>query len=257
MVTASAIATMERLAPGRCAYAFGTGASARWVFDQPALTWRYMQTYLEQLKGLLAGETVEIDGRRCEMIHHPEMAVARPIDVPIIVSAFGPKGLGVARELADGVMNMFTPAEGFAERVQMVSGTVLDDGESVTSARAAAAIGPWHVVSYHAFHQSIPEAVDGMPGGAEWRAGIEADRPEGERHLAVWEGHVTHLVARDAPLIDASGDGIVGLSWVGSADEIAARVGEAAAGGVTDLMFTPAGPDLERELRCFAAAAID
>ncbi|MEZ5166756.1 MAG: LLM class flavin-dependent oxidoreductase [Acidimicrobiales bacterium] len=50
MVTASAIATMERLAPGRCAYAFGTGASARWCFGQPALTWRYMQTYLEQLR---------------------------------------------------------------------------------------------------------------------------------------------------------------------------------------------------------------
>ena len=38
MTTASAIATIERTAPGRLACGFGTGATARWVLDQPALS---------------------------------------------------------------------------------------------------------------------------------------------------------------------------------------------------------------------------
>ena len=256
MVTASAIATMERLAPRRCAYGFGTGASARWCFDQPALTWKFMGEYLAQLKALLAGETVEIDGKTCQMMHHRDLAVARPIKVPLLLSAFGPKGISVATELqADGIMNMFQPAEGFGERVQMVSGTVLDEGEVITDARPAAAIGPWHLVAYHGIYQAVPEAVDTMPGGADWRAGIEAERPSGERHLVVWEGHVTHLVERDAPVMAASGEAIAGMSWVGTADEIRARVAAASDAGVTEVMYTPAGPDVARELRAFASAA--
>ena len=34
MTTASAIATVERMAPGRLACGFGTGATARWVLEQ-------------------------------------------------------------------------------------------------------------------------------------------------------------------------------------------------------------------------------
>ena len=256
MVTASAIATMERLAPGRCTYAFGTGASARWAFDQPALTWRFMHTYLTQLRALLAGETVEIEGRPCAMIHHPDLAVGRPIDVPFVLSAFGPKGMAIARELDAGIMTMFPPPEGFDERIQLVAGTVLDAGETVTDPRVVRAVGPWYVVTHHAVHQGSPEAVDGLPGGVEWRADIEAARPAGQRHLAVWEGHVTHLVDRDTTIVEAAGEEVVGMSWVGDADELRSRATEAAASGVTEIAYAPVGPDVEREIRAFAAATI-
>ena len=38
MTTASAIATVERMAPGRLSCGFGTGATARWVLNKPALS---------------------------------------------------------------------------------------------------------------------------------------------------------------------------------------------------------------------------
>ena len=103
MTTASAIATVERMAPGRLACGFGTGATARWVLNKPALCWATTQRYLEQLRALLRGEVVEVDGERCQMIHHPDFASGRPIDTPLLVSALGPKGKGIVEELcADG-----------------------------------------------------------------------------------------------------------------------------------------------------------
>ena len=60
-----------------------------------ARPWATTRRYLEQLKGLLRGEVVEVDGERCQMIHHPDWAAARPLDVPLLLSAFGPKGKDV------------------------------------------------------------------------------------------------------------------------------------------------------------------
>ncbi len=191
MTTAAAIATIEGIAPGRLACGFGTGATARWVLGKPALSWATTRRYLEQLRALLRGEAVEVDGAVTQMIHLPELAPARPIDVPLLLSAIGPKGKAIAQEIADGVITIGGAVEGVDWCVQMVNGTVLGAGEDLSSPRVQEAAGPWFVVAYHGSWQAAPTAVDGLPLGAEWRAAIEAERTEAERHLAVHEGHVT------------------------------------------------------------------
>lgn len=257
MTTASAIATIEGLAPGRLACGFGTGATARWVLGKDALSWATTRRYLEQLRALLRGEVVEIDGAKTQMIHHPDLAVARPIEVPILLSALGPKGKEIASEIADGVITI-GPAEGpLADMdwvVQMVNGTVFDDGEDMTTPRVKEALGPWGVLAYHGTWQAAGDAVDNLPLGAEWRAAIEAERPEGERHLAVHEGHASHVVDRDRAAIDAAGDLLGGFGWVGSPGDVRARADAAFAGGATELLYTPAGPDIPREMAAFIAA---
>ncbi len=257
MTTASAIATIERLAPGRLACGFGTGATARWVLGKDALSWATTQRYFEQLRGLLRGDVVEVDGAQTQMIHHTELAVARPVEVPLLLSALGPKGLEIAREVADGVINMGGAVDGIDWVVHMVNGTVLADGEDLTSTRVRDALGPWGVMAYHGTYQVAGDAVDGLPLGAEWRAKIEAERPDGERHLAVHEGHVSHVTERDRPLIDGAPDIISGFGWVGSAADIRARADASFASGTTELLYTPAGPDVAGELRAFAAAVLD
>lgn len=254
MATASAIATVERLAPGRLACAIGTGYTARLVLGQGALSWQTTRTWIEQLRGLLRGEVVEIDGERCQMIHRPELAAARPIDVPILLSAFGPKGQAIAREIGDGWMGVSPPPEGFDWAVQMVNGTVLAPGESPSSKRVVESVGPWMVGAYHLTWEQNPDGLAAIPGGADWLAKIESQRPEGERHLAVHSGHCTHLNDADRLGIAGFGDAIPWHGWVGEAEDVRARAEAAAAAGTTEILYTPAGDDLIGQTETFYRA---
>ncbi len=254
MATASAIATIERLAPGRLVCAFGTGYTARHTLGQRPLGWNFTRRYVEQLRGLLRGEVVEIKGRPCEMMHRPELARPRPIEVPILLSAFGPKGVAIAREVADGWMGVFPPPEPFDRAVQMVHGTVLAPGESPTSKRVLEEVGPWMAGAYHAAWESDPASVRSLPGGAEWLKRIESARPEAERHLAVHFGHCTHLNEADRLALAAGGAALPGIGWVGEAEALRARATEAAAAGTTEILYTPAGDDLIGQLESFHAA---
>jgi 5,10-methylenetetrahydromethanopterin reductase len=92
-----------------------------------------------------------------------------------------------------------------------------------------------------------------MPGGREWREALERLAPEGERHLLTSEGHVTHLPERDQPLVGYD-NGFP--TMIGEADEIRAGLTELAELGVQEVIYTPSGPDVARELRTFSAAAL-
>ena len=76
-----------------------------------------------------------------------------------------------------------------------------------------------------------------------------------ERHLAVHEGHVEAIPERERPLLDAAGPLLVQSGWTGDASAVRARIDKAAAGGATEIVYMPAGPDMPRELAAFARAA--
>jgi len=257
MTTASAIATIDRLAPGRLTAGFGTGFTARFVLDQAPLSWATTERYVRQLRGLLAGEVVDIDGRQCQMIHHPEMAAPRPIDVPVVLSAFGPKGQSIAREISDGLMSAGPPDGSWDPYYELVHGTVLDTGEDPLSERALDAAGPWEVVRFHAMWAAAgADALAAMPGADKWLAQVAADRPDGQHHLAVHEGHCTHLTDRDRLLIDGAGDGFAHTGWVGEPQAIRDLVAASADAGTTEIIYNPAGSDPLREIEAFATAVL-
>ncbi len=145
MVNASAAAALAALAPGRVAVAFGTGfAGARALGAAPA-TWSYVRDYVRAFRGLLSGARVSWRGTRMQMMHPDGYAPKRPIDIPILISALGPKGLEVATELADGLFTVNGQtryAAQFAWAALGVHGTVLADGEPLDSPRVRAAAGP-------------------------------------------------------------------------------------------------------------------
>ncbi len=257
MVNAAATAALVALAPDRVAVAFGTGFTGRRAMGYRAIPWAYMADYIRAYRGLLRGETVEWEGARMSMLHPPGHAAPRPVEVPIIISALGPKGAAVTRELADGLFATLTLPE-FAKEFSSVSylfwGTVLDDGEDPRSERVRAAAGPGIALAYHGAYE-FETPLSELPGGAEWEAVIERTTPR-ERHLSVHEQHCVGLNPADQAAWEAGGHVLLEQATVsGTADQVAARLGDLADGGVTELVYQPCGPDIPRELETFMAAA--
>lgn len=251
MVNAAAIATLDALAPGRIAVALGAGFTGRYVLGQKPMRWADVAEYVGALRALLRGEETTWDGAPIRMLHPEGFGSPRPVDVPILVGADGPKGLAVARRLADGVFSAGRPIEGDGPtwRALLAFGTVLGSGESPTDERVVDAAGHGLAVVYHAMYErGGVDAVDQLPGGAEWRASIEAAPPE-RRHLLTHENHLISTTDRDRRALEAGGAALLTTaSFSGTAAQLRDRVAELEAAGVTELAYQPAGSDIPGEL---------
>ena len=252
LVNASAIAQLAGMAPGRLAVAIGTGFTGRMAMGQRPYPWSFVRTYVAQLRALLRGEEVEYDGALIRMIPSEGFLPERPIDVPILIGANGPKGLEVARELGDGVMSIGPGFPEFAWSAVLAFGTVLDDGEPLDSPRVIEAAGPALAVVYHGAYEADPAVIEVLPNGPAWRDELEAI-PIERRHLATHRDHLWRLTDRDRLAIDPSLFPV--MTWTGSRTEIHERLVALGESGATEILDQPMGPDLERELDAFMDAA--
>ena len=256
MATASAIATIEELAPGRVSAYFGTGFTARLAMGKRSVPWADLARYFVQVKALLHGEVVEVDGARCQMLHSPGFGPSRPIDVHLGLAPVGPKGFAIAQELTDRVILASLPSReqcSWSEVAMLANGSVFDPGEDHCSPRVIESIGPTYATGIHALHEWAPHAITAFPGGDGWRARIDFDRPAGERHLAVHEGHLVAVTERDRPLLGVAGEALLDGRLAGSPSEVVSQLEVARAVGVTEVAYNPTGPDIARELEAFAA----
>ena len=96
-VTAGAIATMAELAPGRVFAGIGTGDSALINIGLRPVKLSILGQFLKSIRGLMRGETVEYQGSEFRLTWSN-------VDVPVYVSAHGPKTLEFAGKNADGVI---------------------------------------------------------------------------------------------------------------------------------------------------------
>lgn len=251
MANAAAIATLCALAPGRVAVALGAGFTGRYVLGQRPMRWASVAEYVRVLRALLRGEEAEWDGAVIKMLHPDGFGAARPIDVPILIGADGPKGLAVAREVADGIFSAARPVDGDGPswRAVLAFGTVLDPGELPTSERVLAAAGHGLAVAYHAMYErGGAAAVDAFPGGAVWRTAVESASPE-RRHLLTHENHLVSLTDRDRTALEAGGAALLtAVSFTGTRAELRDKVAALEAAGATELAYQPAGPDIPAEL---------
>jgi 5,10-methylenetetrahydromethanopterin reductase len=257
MVNASGTAALCGLAPGRVAVAFGTGFTGARAMGAKAATWAYLRDYVRAFRGLLRGETVDWNGGRMRMLHPIGHAPPRPIDVPVLISALGPKGLAVAKELADGLFTVNGETEyakHFSWAALGVHGTVLAEGEALDSARVRAAAGPGNALAYHAAYEFGGD-VKSLPAGRVWLDTIN-QTPKPERHLAVHDQHLVALnQADEAAWAAGSWAAIPATTLTGSAAELTERLAAFAEQGITEIMYQPTGPDIAGELEAFITAA--
>jgi len=253
MVTASAIAGLDAIAPGRVAVGVGSGFTGRMTLGKRPNPWACVAEYIRALRGLLRGDEVEWDGAVIKMIHPAGFVADRPLDVPILVAGEGPKGLEAARELGDGVFSVTGPKAGFEWCAVLQFGTVLEEGEAFDSPRVIECAGHAVGAAYHALLEwSGAEGAASLPGGDEWRTIIETV-PERTRHLAIHEGHMVAVNERDRPFV--TGDLVAAMTFTGTAKDLADRMVALEQGGATELVVQPGGSDVGRELGKFADMA--
>jgi 5,10-methylenetetrahydromethanopterin reductase len=199
------------------------------------------------VRGLLRGQQVEWEGAPIQMMHPEGFGAPRPIDVPFVIAAAGPKGIQLAKEVGQGIFGS-VPMPGFTRSVLLAMGTVLFPGESPGSSRVIAAAGHAAAVGFHWAAEF--DQLDSLPGGRDWAAAY-AQLPERARHLALHDHHLIAVSERDRAFV--TGEMLVAQRLAQSPDAWRERLAQYERSGVTEIAYQPAGPDIPGELERFAA----
>jgi 5,10-methylenetetrahydromethanopterin reductase len=245
-VMASALATLDELAPGRIALALGTGDSAIYQSGLTPSSVDLLRQYIVAVRQLLHGEHAEWRGGDYRLL----WTSATAHDVKIFVSCHGPKTLRMAAEVADGIILGFGV---HAAAVEFVRDQVSD---------AARAVGRnpdeielwWHVVAPRAdtedealaYYVSSAHLIarSGAAGGtipAELRPAIEelARDQRLETHGAPrpWRLELARSSGLDRFLIERGG----GL--FGPGPQVCAGLQSLERRGVDNVVMLPLGDD--------------
>ncbi|QDC37767.1 LLM class flavin-dependent oxidoreductase [Sphingobium fuliginis] len=246
MVTANAIATLSSIAgQDRVIVAVGAGFTGRITMGQRPMKWQMVEEYLQALQALLRGEEVMWEGALMKMMHHDAWAPPRPIKIPFLVAAEGPKGIAAAKKYADGVIKVDGVLDDFDWNATIMSGTVLDDGEPLTTDHALRAGGPMAAVAMHMLLEFQDPTT--LPNGVAWKAAYDAI-PAERRHMAIHDGHAAIVNEVDRNFLTPEVLGLYGnaMDRVGWKEKLA----EYEERGVTELIFQPVD-DVPRELDAF------
>jgi probable F420-dependent oxidoreductase len=98
-VTASAYATLQDISNGRMVMGIGRGDSSRRVVGLQPVKVAEFERACRMIKDLMNGRPVEWNGKELELT----WAKGRP-EVPLYVAGYGPRALGVAGRVGDGVI---------------------------------------------------------------------------------------------------------------------------------------------------------
>jgi 5,10-methylenetetrahydromethanopterin reductase len=260
-VAANALASLNKLAPGRIDFGIGTGFTGRRSMGLRPVRLAEMAEYIRVVTDLLAEKTVtwSFEGKeRSIRFLNPELGL---IDtrhpMPLHLSAFGPRARRLTAELGAGWINFYRNAHtatsaldemkaawGAAGRAPealrasvFALGCVLQPGEGPDSPRAMAQAGPLVASTLHrAVEDGLPperlppdlrEAVTALLGL------YEGYQPADARYLTVHRGHLMFLRPDEAPFITA---GMVrNRTLTGTVEEIRAVIRELAAAGYQHL----------------------
>jgi len=258
-VTANCFASLNRMAPGRIDFGVGTGFTGRRTMDQSAIPLARMQRYVEEVQGLLRGETVTAeleDGEHPVRFLNPELGLINLTDpVGLHVSAMGPKSRRLTAALGAGWLNFAGSVEpalrdladmrtawraaghdaGTLRSTLFSVGCVLEDGEPADSPRALAEAGPYAAVVLHNLVEtSAAGSLDGhlppfLVAAVERYREVWNGYPEGERHLHNHRGHLMFLRDEEREIIDA--EMIEALTFTGTRTALAERLRALDAGG--------------------------
>ncbi|MSP29301.1 MAG: LLM class flavin-dependent oxidoreductase [Acetobacteraceae bacterium] len=269
-VHVAAMASVNRIAPGRLFLGIGTGNTALRSMGQKPMRMAAFSEYLRVLAALLRGEVVDyaFEGRApqpIQMLVHDASCMTLTPKIPLYVSGFGPRAMALAGEHGDGIIFAIPPrgvpvaqALGHARQGAARSGrdmdgylnaslssvAVLEKGEAVDSDRIKALIGPNVMASVYYFYDEVHEKGISPPPFLEriWKkyCALVEETPVEHRHFRTHEYHYTALHRGEAELIDAQL--IRDTCLIGTGDELVERIRQLEQDGLQELVFAVGTP---------------
>jgi 5,10-methylenetetrahydromethanopterin reductase len=282
-VHVAAMATLNKLAPGRVHLGIGTGNTAMRTMGQRPMRVADYDEYLRVLAALLRGETVDYRYRDrvrpIRMLTDNKKYLGLEPKIPLYVSGFGPRAMELAGKHGDGLVFAIPPRgvavadalaharagatragrrfEGF-RNCALTNVALLEPGEPVDSPRVVRTVGPNVMASVYYFYDEVHERGIEPPEFLRpiWKrycALVEETPPE-HRHFRTHEFHYTYLHPGEAELIDASL--IRATCLVGTAEVLVEQIRELARQGLQELMFAIGVDEKWRVAEAFARGVI-
>ena len=263
-VQAAAMATLNRLAPGRVFLGLGTGNTAMRAMGQKPMRMAAFAEYTRVLAALLRGETVEYTHqgvtKPIRLLMHGEKYMRLDPPIPLYVSGFGPRAMGLAGEHADGLIFVVPPRgvavpdalghvrqgasrvgrnmDGF-RNCAMINLGILEPGEPVDSDRMKAALGPNVMASVYYFYDAWQERGIAPPPFLtriwERYCALVEKTPAEHHHFRTHEFHYTKLHDGEAELIDAQL--LRDTCLIGTPDELVDYIRALQRDGLQELIF--------------------
>ena len=262
-VAASALASLNALAPGRIVMGLGTGFTGRRTMGLPAITLARLEEYLRVVEALLRGETVEWSeegGAHKVRFLNPEKGYIN-IDnpIPAHISAFGPKGRDLVAKLGTGWLaggGKPQPAAAALEAMKkswiaagrdvkdlysttFCAGAVLRPGEVADSPRAKAQAGPSITMLFHDYaeHDELGSITKPLPFlkplYERYLEIYKTYEPADARYLTNHRGHLMFLRPEEEQLLSA--DLIRNMTMTGPEEELVEGVKAFKAAGFSQL----------------------
>jgi alkanesulfonate monooxygenase SsuD/methylene tetrahydromethanopterin reductase-like flavin-dependent oxidoreductase (luciferase family) len=261
---ATAMATLNELAPGRMIFGIGTGFSARNVMGMPAQPLSVVKQDVAVFRDLAAGgEAKYREEERVRDIRflHPEMDFINVRDpMPVYVAANAPKAIRAVGEIkADGWI-VVTNDPGFVRHglseiktaghpgkpldvVALVGACVLRPGEKLMSPRVVERLGPWALLALHTIWtpEEIPVGPFAPPElydlAKRYRDEciMKMATPLEKRFQEIHLGHLIFVKPQERRFI--SEELIKATSCAGSGSEIIERIKALEQAGATSVVF--------------------
>ena len=268
-VNAAGIATINAIAPGRTFFGVGSGNTARRVMGLPPQRIKEFEAYLQQLAPLLRGEESDMPhGDSSLPIKHimPDKGFVNFDDpIPLYISGFGPRSLGLAGQYGDGAVLALVgnPAAMSSVWHMMQEGAlsvgreigpstdyyttalttmvVLDEGEAVDSDRVKAESGAMAMAGVHyaydQFRNFGHQPPNSLAGIWEDYTALLETYPAERRHQRIHAGHNCWVLEEEEQFLTP--EVLQASSMIGTKDQLIERIHGLGAAGLNQLMILP------------------
>jgi 5,10-methylenetetrahydromethanopterin reductase len=267
-VNAAGIGTINALAPGRTFFGVGAGNTAMRIMGLPPQRISELDRYLTEMRPLLRGDeaTVRFANKDTPVKHvMPDKGFVNFEDeIPMYVSGFGPRSLGLAGKHGDGAVMAFAASGGVMEAIwamiekgasdagrtldrnsfytsALTTMVVLDPGEATDSDRVKHECGAFAMAAIHYaydqfrnFGHQPPNQLSGV-----WDDYVKLleTYPEEKRHQRIHAGHNCWVLPEEEQFVTS--ETIEASCLVGTQDTILHKLNELENGGLNQVMILP------------------